>query len=240
DYGPSENDIIAIGFDGQIKMPHEAYYLDDYEYAFIYDSEFGLNVRVFINPDNGIDKSNMQPRAWHGSKVTLLAKRQDFYCIIYYTNENRICAGWVHEDKLRSVYPGDWYGKGQRNAELFEGEYYMVRPEVEWSEDFYVDTNTKYSRVWSPGPSIGMTLEYQVIGRNGKIADGGRDVFINLGDDWRYIGSFEVNKELDPVRYTIYFNYPVLVKAVAVLPQDMSQQGFDFRLCVEDYYYTID
>jgi len=240
DPGPSENDIIAMGYEGQIKMPHEAYYLDDYEYAFVFDADYGLNVRVYRNPDDGICQGNLLPVAWHGSEVTLLAKRHDFYCITYYTNDNVLCAGWVHEDDLCSSYPGDWYGVGARNAELFAGDYYMVRPEVEWSEDFYVDSYTRYSRVWSPGNVTAMTLEYQVIGRNDKKADGGRDVYINLGDGWRYIGSFQVNEELDPVRYTIYFNYPVLVKAVAVLPQDMSQQGFDFRLSVSNMFYVLE
>ncbi|MBQ2960322.1 MAG: hypothetical protein IJE09_03755 [Oscillospiraceae bacterium] len=240
DPGPNENDIIGAGFEGQIKMPHPAYFLDDYEYAFIFDKNYGLNVRVYRNPDDGMCEGNLLPVAWHGSEVTLLAKRHDFYCIIYHTNDNAMCIGWVHEDNLCSNYPGDWYGVGERNEELFDGDYYMVRPEVEWSEDFYVDSYTRYSRIWSPGNVTAMTLEYQVIGRNDKKADGGRDVYINLGDGWRYIGAFQVNKALDPVRYTIYFNYPVPVKAVAVLPQDMSQQGFDFRLCVSDMFYVID
>lgn len=239
-YGPSESDLIAIGFDGQIKMPHEAYYLDDYEYAFIFDPSYGLNVRVYRNPDDGICEGNMLPNAWHGSEVTLLAKRHAFYCIIYYTNDNQICAGWVHEDNLRSNFPGDWYGRGQRNAELFEKEYYKIRPEVEWSEDYFGNSHTRYSKVWSPGGVIAMDLEYQVIGRNGKVADGGRDVFMDVGDGWVYIGSFEVNEELDPVRYTVYFNYPVTVKAVAVFPENVYSEGFDFRMCVENMYYVIE
>ena len=237
---PSANDIIAIGLDGMIKMPHEDYYLDKYLKGYIYDSSYGLNVRVYRNPDNGIKDSNMMPKAWHGSEVTLLAKRHDFYCITYYTHLNELSAGWVHEDDLCRSFPGDWYAKGEKNESLYAGEYYTVRPQVEPSDEFMVDSYTEYSDVWCPGECISMTLEYQVIGRNDKWpASTYHDVYINPGDGWIYIGSFKVNESLDPVRYTVYFNEPVDVRAIAVLPEDMNQQGFDFRLCIPEMDYIF-
>ena len=239
-YGPSESDIVAVGMDGQIKMPHEDYYLADYRYAYIFDCDYGLNVRVFRNPDNGIASSNQLPKAWHGSEVILLAKRHDFYCIIYYTNENQVCAGWVHEDWLRSSFPGDSYSVGKKNQELFSGDYYVARPEVEWADEFYIDTYTEYTRVYSPGDCFSLTLEYQVIGRNDKKAYGEHEVYYNTGDGWKEAGSFNVKEDLDPIRYTLYFNKPVNVKALAVLPAERSQQGFDFRLCVPEMCYVTD
>lgn len=238
---PSASDIINVmGSDGAIKMPHADYYLSNYQTKYIFDCDYGLNVRVFRNPDNGIASSNQLPKAWHGSEVLLLAKRHDFYCIIYYTNENQVCAGWVHEDWLRSSFPGDKFSVGKKNNELFDAEHHLVRPAVEWADEFYIDTFTEYTRVYSPGDCFAMTLEYQVIGRNGKMAYGEHEVYYNTGDGWKDAGSFTVDEDLDPVRYTMYFNKPVNVKAIAVLPAARSQQGFDFRLCVPEMYYVTD
>lgn len=239
---PSASDIVNVmGSDGAIKMPHEDYYLSCYQTSYIYDCDYGLNVRVFRNPDNGIASSNQLPKAWHGSEVTLLAKRHDFYCIIYYTNENEPYAGWVHEDWLRSSFPGDKFSVGKKNNELFDDEHYVVRPEVWWADEFYIDSYTEYTRVDSSlGDCFAMTIEYQVIGRNDKMAYGEHEVYYNTGDGWKEAGSFNVGEDLDPVRYTIYFNKPVNVKAIAVLPAARSQQGFDFRLCVSDMFYVID
>ena len=218
-------------------MPHPSYYLDRYEYKYINDEDIGLSVYIFDNPDNGTDAVWSRPRAYHGSRVVVLAVRHMHSCILYRTEDNVLHAGWVSTENLEDDFPGDKYSVG-KNAQAKGGTNYVsFMPGVKWSESPIADTRTKYTQVNNGGRKcVSMTIDYQVIGRNGTKAWGDRDVYCRVAGEWIKAGSFQVNENYDPVQFTIHFNAPVLVDAFLVIPRELYTQGFYFRQSVVEMW----
>lgn len=238
--GPSASDIKAVGDDDVIQMPKNSSYLENYEYMYINAPEEGLSVYAYKIPTVNKGDSNNMPFAYHGSSVTVLAVEGDFACILYCSDKNELHTAWVSKDNLTSVYPGESYSVGKFYSEYTKKPYSIVMPKVKWSNFNFVGTESKYTELVGADvrpPCFSITVEYQVISRNGiREAYGEREVYLNDGDGWVSVGTFDVNKNFDPVRFTVNFNKPVEIKAVAVIPTDLSKQGFIYRQCVVDMY----
>ena len=231
---PSVDDILATGDEIYIKMPHESYYLDEYEYKYVYDKENKHSVYVFDNPDYGINAKFLRPRAYHGSRVIVLAERQIYSCVLYWTADNVMHAGWISSENLQDEFPGDEFIVGKKNAETLNKGVESFVPALMWSEVPAADTDTKYTLVNNEGRKcISVTFDYHVIGRNGIVnPHGDREVYCLIEGKWIKIGEFEVNKSLDPVLYTIHFKNPVEVEAFLIIPKDLDTQGIDVRQSV--------
>lgn len=228
---PSAADILATGDDIYIKMPHESYYLDEYEYKYVNDRANKNSVYVFDNPDNGINAKYLRPRAYHGSRVIVLAERQIHSCVLYWTADNVMHAGWVSSENLQDEFPGVAYSVGKLDAKFANKGVESFVPAQTWSELPAADTGTKYTIVNNGGRKcISVTLDYHIIGRNGVVnLQGAREVYCLVEGEWINAGEFEVDKNLTPVMYTIYFRSPVELEAFLIVPKDLNTQGFDVR-----------
>lgn len=228
---PSADDILATGDEIYIKMPHESYYLDEYAYKYVNDKENKHSVYVFDNPDYGTNAKYPRPRAYHGSRVIVLAERQIHSCVLYWTADNVMHAGWISSENLQDEFPGVAFSVGKRDAKTLDKEAECIIPAQMWSEVPAADTATKYTIVNSEGRKcISVTLDYHVIGRNG-IANphGDREVYCFIAGEWIKAGEFEVDKSLSPVLYTLHFKTPVELEAFLIIPKDRSIQGVDVR-----------
>lgn len=239
---PSVDDILATGDEIYIKMPHESYYLDEYEYKYVNDRENRLSVYVFDNPDNGTQAKFPRPRAYHGSRVVVLAVRGVHSCVLYWTENNVMHAGWISSENLQDSFPGDEYSVEKKNAEVYDKGVASFVPALKWSEKPIADTLTKYTIINNEGKAcISMTLDYHVIGRNGVAKYyGEREVYCFADGEWIKAGEFEVNKGTSPVQFTIHFKTPVNVEAFLIIPKDLQTQGIEFRQSVVEMYYPED
>lgn len=231
---PSVDDILATGDEIYIKMPHESYYLDEYEYKYVNDKENKHSVYVFDNPDYGIYAKFLRPRAYHGSRVIVLAERQIHSCVLYWTADNVMHAGWISSANLQDEFPGVAFSVGKKDAKALDKGVESFIPAQMWSEVPAADTETKYTLVNNEGRKcISVTLDYHVIGRNDVIyPHGDREVYCLIEGKWIKAGEFEVDKSLAPVLYTIHFKNPVKLDAFLIIPKDLNTQGIDVRQSV--------
>lgn len=231
---PSVDDILATGDEIYIKMPHESYYLDEYEYKYVNDRDNKYSVYVFDNPDYGTDAKFLRPRAYHGSRVIVLAERQIHSCVLYWTADNVMHAGWISSENLQDEFPGVAFNVGKMSANATNKGVQDFVPAQAWSDSPAAGTDTKYTLVNNEGKKcISVTLDYQVIGRNDVVNPHGiREVYCLIEGEWISAGEFEVDKSLSPVLYTIYFNGPIKLDAFLIIPQDLNTQGIDVRQSV--------
>ena len=235
-----EEDIALMEKSGVLQLPEESSYVLGTMQMYV-DSGNNSGTHAYMRPHA---KSSTIDNIFQGSDVRVIAIEDDWACVRYFNKDNEMKAGWVYMENLSENYPGKTYLYGMYGEE-YEGLMAVsVHPDVLWSEDDFVDTGTKFSTVctpWSENPCIGLTIDYQVVGRNGvKQAYGERDIYINGGEGWDYMGSFEVSEDFAPVRCTLRFEEPTVVKAVAVIPADLNSQGFDFRQAVSEMLFIVE
>lgn len=233
-YCPSVNDIKSTGDDKVIQLPKSSSYFSEYVRLYV-DVPKALCSYVYTKPNAD---SKAMPFAYQGSKLIGLAKEGKFYCVRYITDDNVFRTGWIHENNVSSVFPGDMYYYGdsrQTESCLSYGDAL-----VSWSKTPFVGTKINYTVIealpFGQEACRGMTIEYKVTGKNGDVS-GDRDVYLNGGDGWVYIGNVVVNKNLSPIRLELNFDEPTVVKAVAIVPSNPDNDDFTFRQCVVDILY---
>lgn len=240
---PVDEDFAALLKDsGVAQMPARSSYLDEPVHMYM-DSGSGDGAYAYKTPDT---KGRTVANIYQGVSVELVAIEGDWGCVSFYNSSNTKKAGWAYLENLSDEYPGKTIIFGEENLELCalgHGEYRSVQPELDWSKFNFVDTKTKYTVIaepWCDEPCAGIVFDYQVTSRNGvKRAWGERDVYINGGDGWEYVGSFEVEDSLDAVRCELYFDEPRVIKAIASIATGASAENFVFRQAVECMYCKI-
>ena len=235
---PSSDDIKKTGDSKKIQLPKAASFLDSYEHKYL-DPGSSQAVNSYTEPYTTAPKHHY---VYKGTLVRILAEEGDWVCGQYLTIENEYRSGWIHASNLSDKYPGieiEIGESGFKNGDIIA----QVQPEQEWSKADFVDSETKYSLIgepWCDEPCMGLAIDYQVVSRNGiKRAYGEREIYLNSGDGWEYIDSFEVPEDFTPQHIEINFVAPVVIKAVAILPAGDSVEGFIFRQHVVDMKFLI-
>lgn len=218
-----EGELKKIDKDGEVQRPKKSSYVDVVRNYYI-DAPKGHSVYAYTKPD---PNSKKQPVAYHGSKVLVWAEEDGWACISYYNENFEQFLGWVNADYIssESTCNGISFGEPIFDTTQKTQTIYLVFPEQEWSSFNFVGSKTKYVEISTPtyeaDQFVAMDIYYKVISRNGvSDASGERNVYLNDGSGWEYIGSFEVNKDLEPVRIHINYEEPREIKAVAVIPTD--------------------
>ena len=227
-YGPSAEDIYDVNPGEYFQMPQSTSYFSDYQFFYV-DASKGPSVNTYRIPDLHNKGNKVMPTAYHGTMVMGLAEENGFICGLYYSDNNVYTVGWINADNLSSSFPGKMVILGTPRATRYS--YYPA--DFDWSSVNFVDSKTKFTEInysYSPSAQVdGICYEYQVISRQGKNVAGQREVYINDGSSWEYVGSFDVDGGSEAVRVIIYFDQPKEVLAVATLPATRSSEGFIFR-----------
>ena len=225
---PSVQDIIATGDDRTIVLPGSGSYFSSYQTMYI-NAPKGHSVKAYRKPAN---EGNLQPYAYHGVRVTLLAEEKGFSCVLYHSDANERRAAWIPSDYLSWSYPGktEYIGWGSSG-------YSYGDPEVQWSKDYFVGSRQKYTLLKSEFRNCdGFTLDYQVTARNGADTQqclGPRSVYVNDGSGWTYVGSFDYDS-LGPVHVVVRLDSPMTLAAVATTASCAKPDTFLFRQSVID------
>ena len=233
---PSEYVRQLMKNSGMQQLPKKSSYLGERQNAYM-DNGNSSGAHAYKKPS---EKAGTIDNVYQGTAVQVIAVEEDWACVIFHTADNEKKAGWVSLDTLSEEYPGETYRFGKIQGE--DGTLLIgVVPELKWSNFNFVDTKIKYSTIEQPVceyPCVSLILDYQVTSRNGvKKAYGERDIYVNSGDGWEYVGSFEVEEDFAPVRCEINFEEPTIVKAVAAIPVDASAETFVFRQAIEYMYF---
>ena len=191
---------------------------------------------VYVYDYWAFDEANRFDAAYHGSRVTVLAGHGAFYCVLYFTQKNELKAGWVNAEYLVSYYPGNTaqIGRGSRDSRAVN----VGDPDVSWSRENFVRTTRKFTILnQAISNVVGFTLDYQVTARNGSQSYevyGPRDVYVNDGSGWVYVGSFDYPDHHTPVHVTVNLDQPMTLAAVATIANCPDPNTFIFRQSVLD------
>ena len=191
---------------------------------------------VYVYDYWSFDEANRFDAAFHGSRVVVLAEHREFYCILYYTQKNELKVAWVNAENLVSYYPGNTAQLGWRNSnsQLIN----VGDPNVSWSRENFVRTKRKFTVLnQAINNVVCFTLDYQVTARNGSESyevTGPRDVYVNDGSGWIYVGSFDYPDHHSPIHVTVYLDQPMTLAAVATVPSCSDPNTFVFRQSVLD------
>ena len=172
--------------------------------------------------------------AFHGSRVTVLAQRNDLYCILFHEQDYQLKVAWVSSGNLSSYYPGDafYVGSGSNWYDTNIGD-----PSMHWSRDCFVGTGRRYSVLDTPvSRCTGFTLDYHVTARNGSQTYdvlGPRDVYVNDGSGWIWVCSFDL-QELVPCHVYITLPSQMTVAAVATIASCRDPNTCIFRQSLLD------
>ena len=191
---------------------------------------------VYVYDYWSFDEANRVDAAFHGSRVIVLAEHREFYCILYYTQKNELKVAWVNADNLVSYYPGNTaqLGWGNSNSHLINAG----DPDISWSRENFVGTKRKFTVLnQAINNVVSFTLDYQVTARNGSESyevTGPRDVYVNDGSGWIYVGAFDYTDHHSPIHVTVFLEQPMTLAAVATVPNCADPNTFVFRQSVLD------
>jgi len=222
-----ETYLKTLDLDDDLQLPKKSSYLSVRQVMFI-DAPGGHSVYTYVEPDSGAD--NLSP-AYHESKVSVYAVEDDWAFIVYEDEQLEKQAAWVNADNLVELAEkskGKTVGFGKAIYDTND-TISLIDVEQKWSKLNFVDSKTKWvefdAELEEGDEFVAMDIAYHVIGRNGvKDASGERDVYINDGEGWEYVGSFEVSRDLEPVTIHINYDEPREIKAVAVVPTDSDHE----------------
>lgn len=223
---PSRDDIEAIGDAERIVCPKT--YLSQYLTRYIYSG--GLN-SVYVYRNAG-KTSDSPERLDDGAKVYVIAEEGTSSCIIYKTYQNVARSGWVSTSFLSKTYKeqqvtiGSAYGGQSQSI----GDVEIILP-----GEYMVGTECEYALLSNPVSNcVGFTLEYKVRNStNNKDTTGKRDIYINDGTGWIWIGSFEYRH---PKSYhvNVRLSSPTTVYAVAAPETYVKDVNFHTRQNILD------
>lgn len=193
--------------------------------VYIYDSWEGQSV-------NNIGTT------YHGGRVTVLAEHGDYSCILFYTAKYELKVAWVYSEYLVSWYPG--YSSSISNGS-HRNTYNAGDPELKWSKESFVGTNTKFTIMKTPVKNcVGFTLDYQLTSRNGASTAsvlGPRNIYVNDGSGWTYVGSVNYDK-ICSCHITITLDKPMTLTAFATIADCAQPDTFLYRQSVLDVMCT--
>ena len=191
---------------------------------------------VYVYDYWSFDEANRVDAAFHGSRVIVLAEHREFYCILYYTQKNELKVAWVNADNLVSYYPSNTAQLGWENSNshlINAGD-----PDISWSRENFVGTKRKFTVLnQAINNVVSFTLDYQVTARNGSESyevTGPRDVYVNDGSGWIYVGAFDYTDHHSPIHVTVFLEQPMTLAAVATVPNCADPNTFVFRQSVLD------
>ena len=175
---------------------------------------------------------------YHGGRVTVLAEHGNFSCILFRTWKYELKVAWVSTEYLTSWYPG-YAGSIGRSS--YRSTYNAGDPVMKWSKENFVGTQRKYSILESPIKNcVGFTLDYQLVSNNGASKDevlGPRNVYVNDGSGWTYVGTFEYKKAY-ACHVDVSLEKPMTLVAVATIADCAKPDTFVFRQAVLDVMCT--
>ena len=175
------------------------------------------------------------PWAYEGTKVTVLAEKDDMSFILYLSNENRQRAGWVQTRFLVDEFPG---------ARLTVGEAKYTNTDtiqdvgMTWSKKGFLDSLQNYSVLNETVENcVGFTLDYQLIAENTWMFDcvfGPRTVYVNDGSEWIKVGSFDYPTQ-GTVKVTVNLEEPTDIVAIGTIAEVGLPNTFLFRQYATDF-----
>ncbi len=227
--------LKEIDLDDDVQLPKKSSYLSVRQVMFI-DAPGGHSVYTYAEPDSGA--ANLSP-AYHEEKVSVYALEDDFAFIVYEDEQLEKQAAWVNADNLVELSEkskGKTVGFGKAIYDTSD-TISLTEVEQQWSKLNFVGSKTKWvefeAELDEGDEFVAMDIAYHVIRRNGVTdASGERDVYINDGEGWEYVGSFEVSRDLEPVTIHINYDEPREIKAVAVVPTDSDHEKCVVRTSV--------
>lgn len=228
---PSAADILAASNGRKVVLPGANSYYPNYEYLYV-DAPKKNSVYVYPQPDAGKKSSHF---AYHGSRVTVLAEENGFGCILYYTSDNVLRAGWINMERLSWTYPGNEITIGAERRDQNVIRFREIP--VTWSKENFVGTKQKFSLLNEAAENcVEFTLDYNIISRGDARTNecvGPRTIYVNDGSGWVSVGTFEY-KEITPCHVVVRLSQPMKILAVATKADCAKPDVFTFRQSVLD------
>lgn len=223
---PSWDDIVAIGDGNRVKSPSADSYLPEYKAQYI-NAPKGNRVYVYRSYSSTKDPEMIE----HGAKVYVLAENGNVSFIIYRTLENKPRSGWVNANVLSDTYPGYTVTVGTPYDVFAEN---IGDPSTTWSGDKMVGTRSKYLIVDKPIENcVSFTLEYRAQYGGYEDCSGTRNIYINDGTGWRYVGKFPY-ETAKSYQITVNLDEPTTLCAVATPLEVERTKAFSVRTNVLD------
>ena len=224
---PSRDDLVAIGDEDRIVCPLDKSYLSNYKTRYV-DTSADNVAYVYRNSK----KTTEDPeRLDQGAKVIVIAEEGTSSCIIYKTYQNKPRSGWISKQFLSKTYVGEMLEIGKP----IKGEALIGDVEFEYSGEYMKGTECEYLLLDDPIRNCtGFTLEYKVRHSTGNAA-GGRDVYINNGDGWIWIGDFPYTSAKS-YHVEVHLGKPADVYAIAIPPFSTVSGDYDARQNILDVF----
>lgn len=205
---PSWDDIVAIGDGDRITGPSAKYYLKEYQIKYV-EATKGNRIYVYKTAER---MTKNPETVEHGARVYVLAERGSASMIIYRDQKNQPTSGWVSTNLLSYVYPGTevTLGSGHVDQAVYLGDIPTT-----WSGQKMAGTNCEYLLLDEPvSDCVSFTLEYRAEYKGAEDSSGSRDVYINNGEGWVYVGRFQYASSKS-FHISILLDNPTTVYAIA-------------------------
>ncbi len=228
---PSWDDIIAIGNQTTVTGPAAKNYLSDYRVCYI-NAAHKNAIYVY----NTAERMTQNPkRIEHGARVYVLAEKGTSSLIIYRTRDQVASSGWVSTSLLSDTFPGE--------TEQVGTPYYGTcnvtsDPALTWAGENMAGTDCEYLILDEPVENcVCFTLEYRANGK--KDCSGSRDVYVNNGEGWLYVGRFPYS-EAKTSQIAVHLEEPISVYAVATPMTVENNAEFTVRENILDVQVATD
>ena len=227
--------IESTGDAKNITLPDASSYLSSPEVKYV---NAGNKNSIYSYRKPWRNKSATGSYPYHGTKVLVVAKQDQYDCIVFKDNNNQTQAAWVHDEELTWYYPGAKQTIGVPCVNYADN---TGDAEITWSEEPFEGSRQKYTILTDPVFNcVQFTLDYQVIGRGGAgINDilGDRIVYVSDGSEWKEVGRFSYD-EIDAVHVIVNLEEPMKLAAVATIADCKKPDAFLFRQGVQDVLTT--
>ena len=218
-----------------VDQPHAADYCTTPYYMYI---NAPREHSVYVYDTWAATEVNNIGTTYHAGRVTVLAEHGNFCCILFHTWKYELKVAWVSMDYLSSWYPG-YTGSLGRNS--YRGTYNAGDPVMKWSKENFVGTKRKFSVLETPVKNcVSFTLDYQLVNNNGADKDevlGPRNVYVNDGSGWTWVGTFEYDKAY-ACHINVALDKPMTLAAIATIADCAEPDVFVFRQSVLDVMCT--
>jgi len=223
--------ILATGDSENITLPDEDSYLKNPEVKYV-NAEHKNSIRSYRKPWR--NQSALGSYPYHGMKVLVVAKQDEYDCIVFKVNNTQSQVAWVHDEELTWYYPGEERTVGIPCVKYADN---IGDAEVSWSEQSFDGSRQKYTILSEPIINcVQFTLDYQVIGRDGTGGDdilGDRIIYVSDGSEWKEVGRFSYD-EIEALHVVVNLEEPMRLAAVATTADCKKPDAFLFRQSVQD------
>ena len=247
--------ILATGDDRYVDLPDDDSYLSEFKTRYVahfdYDSqvfdifkdrEEALKNQRVCGPCVPVERvvdwhlgRQKMPWAYEGTKVTVLAEKDDMSFILYLSNDNRQRAGWVQTRFLVDEFPGALLTVGEAK---YTDTNTIHDVGMTWSKKGFLDSLQNYSVLNETVENcVGFTLDYQLIAENTWMVDsvfGPRTVYVNDGTEWIRVGSFAYPTQ-GTVKVTVNLEEPTDIVAIGTIAEVGLPNTFLFRQYATDF-----